>query len=742
MSQSPTPITPPSATPRPSRFTPLDPLRITRQYTWLWVIMGTIGIGLGILATVLFQIFMPEYTSKSTLLVSAELQDVFAPTIDPSGIQERQDALSTFMLNQVLRIQSQQVLDRALESQKVKNTEWFKKFPRSSRDAFESLAEDLTVKVLRGSSLIEVAFSGPEEEDMATIVDVVNKSFLEQYRIDLRNRQTNVRVMMSQELHRAREELDEIEKELEAYLQEHDVPRLDTKGTEAHIAYEKLAERRILLELTFEQMQQQYAELQRDLQDPLFNERPEISASRDLDPKLQARIAQLEQMEQGRALLALRLGPNHRMMKQLDEDMSVVRAGINKMRDEMIRSSNQSILTGAQRNIERIFLQIESLKPKLDEARENIRELDSKLSEYARMGERREAVQSRYERAEELLEDIRVRELRPENIRIQVQQQPTIAELTFPRYFTMVPGVTLLVLVLTASLVFVKETLDQRIKSPSDLALVPDATLLGVIPSTTEDPTGPESVEGIVHKDPTGLIAEAFRQVRTEILSSMDRRGYKSLMVVGAQAECGTSAMVANLAASITFNGRKVVVIDANFRRPAQCRLFGAQTTPGLVEILKGEVTLEEAMVHYDDPKLDVIPAGDSLTAPPEILESDAFRNLLARIENEADVILIDAPPALVASDSKLLTKQVDALVLVIRAKSEKRGMVSRILRELDGQRADLLGVLLNGVKSSTGGYFRKNYQAFYRYRQHGKRDKPEDEPTESAPEPAETEEK
>jgi Mrp family chromosome partitioning ATPase len=83
-------------------------------------------------------------------------------------------------------------------------------------------------------------------------------------------------------------------------------------------------------------------------------------------------------------------------------------------------------------------------------------------------------------------------------------------------------------------------------------------------------------------------------------------------------------------------------------------------------------------------------------------------------------LILIDTAPALLTSDCQLLAKHVDAIAIVVRADADQRGMLSRMLNRLDGQRADILGIVLNGVRSAAGGYFRKSYEEFYRYNQNG----------------------
>ncbi|MEM6507157.1 MAG: hypothetical protein AAF711_17090, partial [Planctomycetota bacterium] len=95
---------------------------------------------------------------------------------------------------------------------------------------------------------------------------------------------------------------------------------------------------------------------------------------------------------------------------------------------------------------------------------------------------------------------------------------------------------------------------------------------------------------------------------------------------------------------------------------------------------------------------------------------SPRFRELLAKLEAQYDLLIIDAPPAFLTSDAQLLSRHIDAMVLVSRAQVDTRGMLQRLYRELDGQRADILGVLLNGVEASVGGYMKRNFREFHEY--------------------------
>src|SRR5690606_6693509 len=150
--------------------------------------------------------------------------------------------------------------------------------------------------------------------------------------------------------------------------------------------------------------------------------------------------------------------------------------------------------------------------------------------------------------------------------------------------------------------------------------------------------------------------------------SKMERRGYKSLLVAAAQPGSGASSVAHNLATSLAYNGRNVLILDANLRRPTQHKLMGLSGERGLVDVLRGEMTLDAAITPIEGLSLSVLPAGSSHDAPPELLECANFRALLSQLETRYDMIVIDSPPALLASDCQLLSKQVDAIALVVRA--------------------------------------------------------------------------
>jgi capsular exopolysaccharide synthesis family protein len=278
--------------------------------------------------------------------------------------------------------------------------------------------------------------------------------------------------------------------------------------------------------------------------------------------------------------------------------------------------------------------------------------------------------------------------------------------------------VAFLLTAIVAGLVFLKEMLDTRVKSPACAKLLPKVDLLGVIPDADEDPSGAQSIDMVVARDPSGLLAESFRQLRTEVLARMDAKGFKTLMVASSQSDGGASTVASNLAVSLAYNGRKVLIIDANFRRPVQHRYFGLEPKPGFAEYLHNYQSVDSVVQATNIENLDLLAIGDADDHILERIESNGFSKAMTELKQKYDLVLIDTPPMAIVGDSRQIANRVDASLLVVRAIQEKRGLVSRIINQLKQADGELIGVALNGVRSSAGGYFRRNYREFYDYQQ------------------------
>jgi capsular exopolysaccharide synthesis family protein len=315
-----------------------------------------------------------------------------------------------------------------------------------------------------------------------------------------------------------------------------------------------------------------------------------------------------------------------------------------------------------------------------------------------------------------MLDELRVRRARPDSVPVTVLLNAGEATLQFPDPAATILGVTLGLLAIVTGLVFTRELVDQRIKAPYDMQLLPASRLMGVVPASSEDENSKGDYQGVVHRHPHGLVAESFRGIRTQLLEACREGGHKTVMVVGAHAGSGTSSTLANLALSLAMHGSRVLVIDADMRRPTQHRLLAVGDGPGLVDVVSGSATFQDAVRHRDDPSMDVLTTGNVGGSSPEMLERPAFLQLLEQARQAYDIVLIDTPPALLTAENAMLAQVVDASVVVVRAMHDKRGTVGRMLRQLGDQPAVVLGVIMNDLRASHGGYLKRNYRAYYEY--------------------------
>jgi capsular exopolysaccharide synthesis family protein len=200
----------------------------------------------------------------------------------------------------------------------------------------------------------------------------------------------------------------------------------------------------------------------------------------------------------------------------------------------------------------------------------------------------------------------------------------------------------------------------------------------------------------------------------------MQQGGYRTLAIMSGMPQSGATTVAVNLAYALAAAEHRVLLIDANLRRPGVHKVLGLQDAPGLADVLAGGVTLASAAQRTDAPLLSVLTAGSSDKRVYERLSSAAFSEVLAGATSEYDIVLLDVAPAMVAGDAIAVANRCDASLLVVRALGEKRGMVARIRNDLSEAKAEFLGVLVNAVRSSAGGYLKGNIMAAHAYQNEG----------------------
>jgi capsular exopolysaccharide synthesis family protein len=232
-------------------------------------------------------------------------------------------------------------------------------------------------------------------------------------------------------------------------------------------------------------------------------------------------------------------------------------------------------------------------------------------------------------------------------------------------------------------------------------------------PSLTKVEVNGEHTSSLVSvSEPMSTGAEAYRALGTNVLYAGGDAAPKVVLLTGPGAGEGKSTTCANLAVVLAQAGKSVLLVDCDLRKPALHRMFGLRNVFGLVDVLTGERDLREV---YQDPMpgLKMVTAGPALPIPAKVLSSRRFPSFLQEVRQEFDCIVLDAPPVETTSDPAILAAQVDGVLLVFDARGTRKGALRRSIRRLEAVGANLLGTVMNNVRTSKSPYYNS---AYYRY--------------------------
>jgi polysaccharide biosynthesis transport protein len=304
------------------------------------------------------------------------------------------------------------------------------------------------------------------------------------------------------------------------------------------------------------------------------------------------------------------------------------------------------------------------------------------------------------------------------NIRFVDRAEPDFEEVS-PNIIQNVVLSIVLGLLGGAALAFLLEFLDNSIKSTEDLEKMLGMPLLGVVPIIDPEDMAliPSNRERAIYSftRQRSPVAESLRSIRTNIKFRTGNKEQLLLLVTSAVPKEGKSFTASNLSAVMAMSGQRVLLIDADLRRPSIHRLFEMTDDFGTVDLLTGGKTITELVQPSHVPNLDIIVAGPTPENPNELLGNGVLRNIKA-LASEYDIIVIDSPPATAVSDPMVLSPLVDGVVLVVEANQTRRPVVQQAINRLKNVNANLLGGVVNKFDSTRSGYGYYYYYADYGY--------------------------
>jgi len=376
---------------------------------------------------------------------------------------------------------------------------------------------------------------------------------------------------------------------------------------------------------------------------------------------------------------------------------------------DLLVEQGQVLYSGDTKSAREILeQQLSTVEGSLDQDRAALQEL---LNTSAQENARRDALEMRVRSEEEVYlsllrqyEDVRVDEASRES------SAAIVAEATQPKSPSK-PRVTLN-LALGALfgamggivLAFLFEYLDPTLHSTEDLEAAAQASVLGVIPRFALNGTSSDQI--LLSSDGRSPAAEAFRMLKGNLLSAASTRPIKTLLITGADPETGKSTVVANLAVSMADAGLRVIVVDADFRRPSLHKLFGLSNDLGLANVLLDPSQAQTAVKESKIPGIRVLTSGPASADSVEVAELPKMRELVEQLAQDSDLVLVDSPPILAVAEATALAPMVDGVLLVAAQDQTTKKSVQRALQHLSRIRAEVLGVVFNKATDMDAGYY------------------------------------
>lgn len=668
-----------------------------------WLILASAILGLGI-AFALLQYATPMYQSSSRILIEQSGPRIFQESLFTGNSQN-------YLNTQASLIQSSPILSKAAQRIEVLQLKTFK-----DADGIGGvLSEGLGVGVSPNSDIVSVSFESPYPEEAALVANFVVDAYIEHHIASKQTTASEVLAILTREKAKRDNELKLLQEELTRFRKIS--PALATEALQGEGTIKR-----------FESLSSEYTRIELQLIDAKVNYENALALSKDPtrhSDLLQAAYnsgvvqgdrflnQQISTAEGNLAKLQRSYPDDHKLVNEARETVDNL---YRKQVAEMDRAM-QTYVSALANEFEVLDGKAKELRKRLDTEQAQHAQVSNLLIEYRAMQDNI----ARSERLSDILDD-RIKELTvTENVgamNVTVLDVAGPAGMPFsPKRSSFLGQGLMLGLLVGFGLAYLRHLLDLRIRSSDEACSLMQSTLLGVVPSVNRKLDEPAKAK-VVDSEPKSEIAEAYRTIRTGIYFGMDESQTKTILITSPSPGDGKSTTACNMAIAMAQAGRRVLLLDADFRKPSVHKYFGLERGIGLTDFMIGEVKMSQALVASEIEGLTLLPCGSIPPNPSEILNSDRFQKMLSMLTEKYDHVIIDSPPVMAVTDARILGAVCDYTVLVLRAEKSTRKSASEAAEGLRRVGANLLGFIMNDIPANRRSYSyqRYGYQAYGYY--------------------------
>ena len=564
----------------------------------------------------------------------------------------------------------------------------------------------LAVQVVPRTRVIEISYMHPDPQLAAEISNMLVKTFIEENFRTKYESTSQTADWLSKELSDLQMKVQTSEEKLVRYQKDKGIVGIDEKQ---NIVTAKLDE--LNKELTAAQTDRIQNEANYNL---AVSGDPSVFVKLSEGNLLEKLEAQQAELDTQYAQTTTQFGSSYPKVIELKNQLKQVRSSIAAEEKRLLTRVHDEYMASAQRE--------KLLTSAFDKQKQEANHLNESAIEYTALKRDADTNRQLYQSLLQRLKEASVTAgLRSNNIRVvDVARVPIVpVRPNVPR--NIVIGF-LLGLAGGIGLAFLQESLDTTVANLDELSTITALPALGTIPlqlsgngrrrhlkSALSIADRPELAGPIVCAKPQSEAAESYRALRTSILLSSFGAPPKVILITSALPQEGKTTVSTNSALVLAQKGGRVLLVDADLRRPGVGKALGIKASAGLSTVLSGVDKIEGAIVPFPQlANLQILPAGPIPPNPVELLGSSIMKDYLARWRNEFDHVIIDTPPCLSVTDSVVLSVEADQVILVARAGQTPKAALRRASELLTQVNARVMGIVLNAfnMRSAEGYYY------------------------------------
>lgn len=570
------------------------------------------------------------------------------------------------------------------------------------------------------SDIITITAESPYPDDAAIFANAVRDAYIDYEQKMHRSTAAEIVTALEKEQQREDTEYKTISQSLVDFERQHG--QISLQGDKGNIILQRLGE--LSAALTQAQIDSMQTEVQAQSADAFASNPAKLqhlmqaSGMRGLEGGSAIR-AQMVPIELKLNELTSNFGSDYPAVKNLQRQVERLQAEAA----DADKQAADTFLDSLHQQANASKLRMEELAAAVKDQHQKALELNSEFAEHTQL-------QMSLARVEKVLDflDTRIKEFKlesnndePNTINVLETAKPPSADMPARPVRPQILAISLAVgLMAGLGAALLLDWMDHRIRSAAEVESLLGLPILGAVPHMLGKRSAVERGQEI-HLYPKSEVAESYRTIRTGIRFGITDASSKTLLVTSPSPGDGKTTVASNLAIAIAQTGKRVLLVDADCRRPMVQRIYALKEEIGLSSVLIGESELAASIQHSSVENLDILPCGPLPPNPAEMLNSEAFTSLLRELAAQYDQVVVDSPPVAPVTDARILGAACDATVLVIRAEKTSRRVAEHARDALASVGAVLLGVVVNDAprtraEGSSYGHYSYSYGYGYGY--------------------------